>query len=77
MIKELHLNNITAFNIKELRRKLGFTQMSFARALGMNQPIISLYEKGKRKPSYRTALNILKLARSRGLEINLEYIRME
>ncbi|MEW6063228.1 MAG: helix-turn-helix transcriptional regulator [Nanoarchaeota archaeon] len=44
--------------IRELREKFLLSQVDFARAIGVKQSAVSLYEKGKRLPDPEFLLNI-------------------
>jgi len=64
-------------NLKILRQKLNMSQSALARAIGITPAMISLYESGKRKPSYQTVAKIVKIAKAYRIDINMEYIRTE
>jgi len=49
-------------NIKQIRLKLGLTQAQMANQLGVQQCVISRFERGIRVPSKRTLLAISALA---------------
>lgn len=58
--------------IKRARYKLQLNQTEFAKALGVHKSVISLYENGKRKPSFpKIRKYIAKLAKL-GVEVNFE-----
>ena len=48
-------------NIKYLRRKHGFTQETFAEALGINRPSVGAYEEGRADPRLNTLAKMAEL----------------
>lgn len=64
-------------NLKELRARLGMTQLKFALAIGMTPTTIAKYETGERLPPIKTILKIIKLAKKHGIDIRIEDIYSE
>lgn len=67
----------TGKNIKTLRNRLGMTQVQFANELKVTQGNVSLWETDVKNPSVPVSYKIIKLAKSKGVIVSLEYIRPE
>lgn len=72
-----------AKNIAKLVRLMGLDMRSFAKILGLHQSTVQAYIgkaghiDGKRKfakPSVKTAMKIVHLAKTHGIDIDLEYL---
>ena len=57
--------------IKQIRNKIGMTQVEFADAIGTKQNTVSDYENGKAVPSIKTARIILRLAKEKKIKVTL------
>jgi transcriptional regulator with XRE-family HTH domain len=55
--------------IKNIRLQIGRNQTEFAKLIGKDKTSVSLYESGKRLPSFPTIRNIVELAHSNGIDI--------
>lgn len=58
--------------IKRARYKLGYSQTEFAKLLGVHKSVISLYEKGTRKPSFPKIREYVKKLKEHGIEMQYE-----
>lgn len=55
--------------VRDARRRAGLTQRELARRSGVEQPVISAYERGRRQPTLPTLLRLLRAA---GFELDAE-----
>lgn len=67
----------TAESIKKFRKDLCITQSEFAQLLKVTVCTISMYENGKRQPSYPTIRKILELAKKKKIKMTFDDIRPE
>jgi len=58
--------------VAKLRYQLKMTQQVFAKAAGINEGQISLYESGKVNPGIKTMIKMIELAGAHGLAITLD-----
>lgn len=65
----------TAENIKNLRKHLCMSQVELARLVGVTVCTISLYENGKRQPSYPTVRKLLEIAKKHKIKLTIDDIR--
>ena len=54
------MENLFAENLKTLRAEKGVGQVEFAKAIGVSNGIISLWENGKREPTLSSLIAIAK-----------------
>lgn len=59
-------------SIRELRKALMLTQVEFAEKLGVQQPIISSWERGGHGPSLGSYKKLLKMAKQKGFILEIE-----
>ena len=52
---------ITSEQVKEVRVTLGLTQVEFASQVGVSQPLVAMWENGKREPSGPAAIVLSQL----------------
>lgn len=60
--------------IKSIRTRVGLTQAKFGDCIGCTQSAVGQFERGESDPSIEKAARIIDLARSHGLELQLEHI---
>lgn len=60
--------------IKFLRKALRMSQEEFAKEIGKTQTIISAYELGQKRPSYKTLLLLIGMAKKYKIKVNLKTI---
>jgi transcriptional regulator with XRE-family HTH domain len=65
----------TAEYLKKLRLSLCLSQREFARVLNIHHSAFSHYERGDRKPSFKTIRKIMTFAQEQGINIKLKDIR--
>lgn len=58
--------------IKRARIKLRLNQTEFAKELELHKATISMYEKGTRKPSFKSIREILKKLEKLGIKMDFE-----
>lgn len=63
--------------IRRIRRALGMSQSQFAKELALRPSAIGNYESGFRHPKIKHAVDMVTLAKSRGVETSLEKIYAE
>ncbi len=59
-------------NIKFLRKQAGFTQETFAEALGIKRSLVGAYEEGRAKPNFEYLMAMSKLFKKTAEEIMVE-----
>lgn len=74
MAKKTQKTNYGA-NIKKLRIKLGLYQREFANLLGVSCPAISAYERNIIMPSLKVALEMERIAKENGLNLEINCFR--
>lgn len=52
---------ITSEQVKEVRVTLGLTQVEFASQVGVSQPLVAMWENGKREPNGPAAIVLSQL----------------
>ena len=55
------MSDMVCSRLRELRRKNGYTQTSFAEVLGVSQPTVSNWEAGTQEPNFDTLKRITRL----------------
>lgn len=70
-------NMTTAENIKKFRKELCLTQTELAQLLKVTVCTISMYENGKRQPSYPTVRKMIELAKKKKIKMTFDDIRPE
>ena len=60
--------------LKECRKLTPFTQREFAEVIGVSPKTISLWENGRRSPSYEQGYNLMLVLNYLGFEVGLESI---
>jgi DNA-binding XRE family transcriptional regulator len=60
---------------KNIRLDLNLSQIDLSNLLSIKQSTLSNYETGKRKPSLRICYKLIKLAKLKGININIEKLR--
>lgn len=71
MVTEMNSSEV----FKKLRLSLCLSQVDLSNLLSIKQSTLSNYETGKRKPSFKICYKLIKLAKLKGLDINIEYLR--
>ena len=61
--------------IKRLRFDAGISQQELAEILGIQQSVISKYERGKLKPSYKVLKMLITLAKKFSIDIDFFWYR--
>jgi len=67
------LASVTADDIKKIRHGLGFSQVEFARALGVSFTTVNRWENGKAEPQSDRVIRIQELAARKETQISLGY----
>lgn len=71
------MSTLGSENLKELREKMGLTQVELARKLDVSNATVGMYETGKRMPSFKVCKKYQLLASTYGILVPLEYLRPE
>lgn len=61
-----------ANNIKQIRERLGLSQIAFADAVGVSQASVSNYERGTQQVSPDVARRVISVAQERGLPLTFD-----
>lgn len=65
---KLHVDPLSAVEIKEIRESTGLSRETFALYLNVSSSTVGSWERGKHQPS-EAALKLLSLVRDKGVEI--------
>jgi len=61
-----------ANNIKQIRERLGLSQIAFADAIGVSQASVSNYERGTQQVSPDVARRVISVAQERGVALTFD-----
>lgn len=61
-----------ANNIKQIRERLGLSQIAFADAIGVSQASVSNYERGTQQVSPDVARRVISVAQERGVTLTFD-----
>jgi transcriptional regulator with XRE-family HTH domain len=66
---------IVSERIKTLRNQMNLTQIQLSNLLNIDQCTLSNYETGKRKPSFKICYRLIKIAKLKDINVDIEYLR--